>query len=172
MQNTRPTGMDLFVSRLSQQFQVYMSWRLDSFYKAVDALQQSWKPMFPHAFPPFSLITRVLQKIQEHKVAMILITPSWWFQPRYWWLLKMSIRNKFIWPNRNFLLKNLQSHIYPFLKTRALRLAAWMISSNKWKLKEYLNTQDSSQILEEQVQKLVTNRPGISECSQKRIVPF
>lgn len=32
--------------------------------------------------------------------------------------------------------------------------------------------QDSSQILEEQVPKLVTNRPGISECSQKRIVPF
>lgn len=47
-----------------------------------------------------------------------------------------------------------------------------MISSNKWKLKEYLNTQDSSQILEEQVQKLVTNRPEISEFSQKRIVPF
>ena len=172
MQNTRPIGMDLFAFRLSQQFQVYMSWRLDSFYKAVDALQQSWKHMFCHAFPPFSLITRVLQKIQEPKVAMNLITPSWWFQPRYWWLLKMSVRNKFIWPNWNFLLKTLQSHIHLLIKTRALRLAAWMISSNKWKQKEYLNMQESSQILEEHVQKLVTNWPGISECSQKRIVSF
>ena len=31
--------------------------------------------MFPYAFPPFLLIGKVMRKVQEDKVTMILITP-------------------------------------------------------------------------------------------------
>ena len=40
-----------------------------------DALQQSWTHMFPYAFPQFLLIGKVLRKVQEDKVTMILIPP-------------------------------------------------------------------------------------------------
>ena len=85
-------SVDLFASHLSHQLPRYMSWKLDPCCMAVDALQQKWTHMFPYAFPPFSLIRKVLRKIQEDRVTAILITPTWQSQPWYPWLLKMTIK--------------------------------------------------------------------------------
>ena len=59
--------MDLFASRISHQVQAYMAWKPDPGSRATDALQQSWKYLFPYAFPPFSLIGRVLAKVRKRK---------------------------------------------------------------------------------------------------------
>ena len=58
--------MDLFASRISHQVQAYMAWKPDPGSRATDALQESWKHLFPYAFLPFSLIGRVLAKVRHH----------------------------------------------------------------------------------------------------------
>ena len=55
--------VDLFASRLNYQLEKYMSWKPDPQACAVDALCVSWKDIYFYAFPPFSMILKVLQKI-------------------------------------------------------------------------------------------------------------
>jgi len=52
----------------------------------------SWQPYLFYAFPPFSLITRVLQKIREEKATGLVLVPKWPAQP--WWpkLMQMLIQ--------------------------------------------------------------------------------
>jgi len=74
----KPT-VDLFVSRLCHQIDQYMAWKPDSKSFATDAMQQPWEGF---AFPPFSLISRIIKKVLIEKVEkLILITPSWQTQP-------------------------------------------------------------------------------------------
>ena len=49
-----------------------MSWKPDPQACAVDALSVSWKDIYFYAFPPFSMILKVLQKIQS-----ILVRELW-----------------------------------------------------------------------------------------------
>ena len=131
---------------------------------AVDALQREWKHMFPYVFPPFSLIGKVLRKIQEDRDTAILITPTWQSQPSYPWLLKMSKKNLIVLPAKKTLPMNPQALTNPLIKSESLKLTAWLISIIEWRQREYLKRlQSSSQMPEGQVQNLVTNQPGISE---------
>ena len=52
----------------------------------------SWQHHLFYAFPPLSLITRVLQKIQEEKATGLLLVPKW--PTQLWWpkLMKMLIQ--------------------------------------------------------------------------------
>ena len=68
--------IDLFGSRVSHQIPQYMPWKLDPFSKVRDAFHISWNQICPYAFPPFALIGRVLQKVQQVQASMILITPA------------------------------------------------------------------------------------------------
>ena len=55
--------------------------------------QQDWNKMFGFAFPPFSLIGQVINKVlRENVEAMILVTPTWQTQLWYTLLLRMSIQ--------------------------------------------------------------------------------
>ena len=44
-----------------------LSWRPDSGSRATDALQQTWSNLHPYAFPPFSLLGRVLTKVKKRQ---------------------------------------------------------------------------------------------------------
>ena len=75
----------------------------------------------------------------------------------------MSIKNPTLLPAKKNLLMNPQGSTHPLIESGSLRLAAWLISSNGWRQREYLKRlQSSSQVPEGQVHKLVTNQPGIS----------
>lgn len=54
--------IDLFASRLNKKCDNYVSWHRDPFAWNVDAFTIKWNNFFPYAFPPFSLIFKVLQK--------------------------------------------------------------------------------------------------------------
>ena len=78
-------------------------------------------------------------------------------------LLKMSIKSPILLPAKNTLLMNPPWSTHPLLELGSLRLVAWLISSNEWRQREYLKRlQSSSQLPKGQVNKLVTNQPGIS----------
>ena len=44
---------------------------------------------FVYAFPPFALIGRVLQKVDQDQCLMLIITPAWPLQPCFPELLEM-----------------------------------------------------------------------------------
>ena len=85
-----PVSVDLFASRLNYQLKPFVSWRPDPEAMAIDAFSLDWRELYFYAFPPFSLITRVLQKVEQDQSQGIIIVPMWntqvWF-PRLLHLL-------------------------------------------------------------------------------------
>ena len=76
--------IDLFASRLNYKCDRYVAWQPDPFAEAVDAFSLNWGNMgLIYIFPPFCLMSRVLQKIDLEKADAIVIAPLWTTQP--WW---------------------------------------------------------------------------------------
>lgn len=72
--SVQPT-IDLFASRLNYQIKPYISWKPDPEAFVVDAFTLDWSTHVFYAFPPFSLLGRVLQNIQQDQAEGILILP-------------------------------------------------------------------------------------------------
>ena len=81
----RGCSTDLFASRLTHQLARYISWRPDPQAFQSDAFSVNWKHLKGYAFPPFSLIARVLDKMMMDKTDLVLVAPIWQAQP--WWPL-------------------------------------------------------------------------------------
>ena len=54
----------LFASRLSRQPPKYFAWRPDPYSQGTDAMQHPWGNKYFYAFPPFSMINKVLNKVK------------------------------------------------------------------------------------------------------------
>ena len=77
----QPT-LDLFASRLCHQLPRYVVWKPDQGSIATDAFLDPWDREYSFAFPPFSLINRILRKILREKIDHLIIeTPIWQTQP-------------------------------------------------------------------------------------------
>ena len=74
--------IDLFASRINNQFVTYCSYRPDPGVTIVDAFSISWADFHFYCFPPFSCILRVLQKIKQDKATGVIVVPQW---PRHTW---------------------------------------------------------------------------------------
>ena len=78
--------IDLFASRNNYQISLYVSYLPDPYAIAIDAFSVNWNSYKFYAFPPFSLINKVIQKIQSKGGTGILVVPDWptqtWF-PKY-----------------------------------------------------------------------------------------
>lgn len=82
--------IDLFASRINAKCRNYVSWLRDPGSMAVDAFTLNWKNFFFYAFPPFILVTRVLQKIRAERAEGIVVVPQWPAQP--WFPLFLSLQ--------------------------------------------------------------------------------
>ena len=75
--------VDLFATRFNHRLPVYASPVPDPQAWAVDALACSWIGLDAYAFPPHSLLQRVLRKAEEEAPRLILVAPRWpaqlWF---------------------------------------------------------------------------------------------
>ena len=169
-------SIDLFAFRMCHQHLVYMAWKRDPGSQATNAMYQPWTKMFPYAFPPFSLITRVLLKVRKEGNTMILVAPTWQSQAWYSVLLSMCIHNPFLLPHRKDLLLDALGRPHPLLVNQTLRLAAWLIFGNHWHQKAFqTKLQSLYQTPEEEVRSLLTNRPGASGLAgvvNGRLIPF
>ena len=83
--------IDLFASSVNTQLPVYVSYQPDPNAHDIDAFSIDWGGLKFYAFPPFSCISRCLQKIKADKAHGILVVPNWPTQPFYPLLLKMSL---------------------------------------------------------------------------------
>ena len=81
-----PLEVDLFTSALNARLPRYCSRVQDPAAWRIDAFSFPWKGFRGYAFPPISLIPRVLRKIREDQAWVVLIAPRW---PRRNWFLDL-----------------------------------------------------------------------------------
>ena len=75
--------IDLFASKLNHQLERYVSYQPDTSAYAVDAFSLQWSEYEFYAFPPFSLIPKVLNKIRHDRAHGVCVIPDWPTQPWY-----------------------------------------------------------------------------------------
>ena len=83
--------IDLFASRINNQFATYCSYRPDPGATFVDAFSISWADFRFYCFPPFSCILRVLQKVKQDKATGVIVVPQWPTQTWYSVLMTMLV---------------------------------------------------------------------------------
>ena len=108
-----PVTVDLFATSINHRLQVYFPPMADPQAAAVDALIQPWDHLQAYAFPPFSLIQRVLTKVRGSlNLEMTLVAPFW--PPRPWFpdLLDLLVEVPVLLPHRRDLLR--QPHFHQF----------------------------------------------------------
>ena len=103
-----------------------------------DAFQQSlkhWELLY--AFPPFSMIGKVLLKVKAEEAYVILITTSWPAQPWYSQILELSVTKPLLLPQSSNILVNPQGQVQPLVMKQTLGLVAWKVSGRAWPWKEF-----------------------------------
>ena len=83
LQAFSPLQVGLFASALNANLLTHCARMQDLASWRIDAFSFWWTGLRAYAFPPFSLIPRVLRKIHEDRAWMILIA-LWWLQ-RTWY---------------------------------------------------------------------------------------
>lgn len=128
--------IDLFASRNNAKVSTFCAWKRDPDALFIDAFTLNWKKHFFYAFPPFSVIARVLQKIQLEKTVGILVVPLWPTQP--WFpLFKLMLIDEPITflPASDLLLSPCRSLKHPLAEKLTLiagKLSGEHISSNNY----------------------------------------
>ena len=123
-------NLDCFATRLNTHLPRYVSYYPDPYAFAIDAFSLNWQNYKCYLFPPFSLISRVLQKIRVDKVVALCIFPEWPTQP--WWptMLRMTLAKPLrLKPSKTTLvLPNKPGEVHPMSKK--LSLIACLLSGS------------------------------------------
>ena len=124
-----PVQIDLFATSDNHRCSIYFSPLHDPKSAGTDAFLQSWDGLQAYAFPPVSLIPRVLAKLRASSgTELTLVAPHWAQRPWFADLLLLSLAPPVALPSRRDLLRLPRSrHLYPDL--HRLRLHAWRLSS-------------------------------------------
>jgi len=123
-----PLDMDLFVSRLSTQCPLYISWWPDPYAQATDDFLQAMKC---YANPPWNLVGQALAQVQSQQVQVVLIAPVWKIQPWFPTLLSMLIDHPLLTIPE--LRKPISNDPLPLLP----QLAVWHISGISSKVRTF-----------------------------------
>ena len=124
---------DLLASRINHQLSNYIYWRPDPGVKTVDAFSISWSTTYNYRFPTFSIILKVLQKIQQNKVQVIVVVPYWTTQSWFPVLLEMLVDHPLIM-TASFNILYLPTHpttphsLYPKLKLLVAHISGKILS--------------------------------------------
>lgn len=97
--------IDLFATKLNSKCHSYISWKPDPESLLVDAFTVNWSQWFFYAFPPFSIIHKVIEKIIKDKAKGIVVVPIWSGQPWYPVFKNIIIGDLLVFdPNKTLLL--------------------------------------------------------------------
>lgn len=118
--------IDLFASNINKKCIKYVSWGRDPDSYAIDAFTITWTDVFFYAFPPFSQILRVLNKIIYDKAEGVIVVPLWEGQPWYPIFLKLLKRKPILFNPSDALLTSPFRDIHPLAKS--LTLVAALLS--------------------------------------------
>ena len=105
--NLQPT-LDAFACQFSALISRYMS--LHKYHQVVaqDALLQPWDPV-SYLFPPVPLLPKVIRKIRNQKIRVILVCPQW--PTALWWGLMqdMMVEPPMMLPHYRIILETLDN---------------------------------------------------------------
>lgn len=131
-------SVDLFASRLNHKLDKYVSGRADPKAMLTDAFSFTCANECYFIFPPFSLIGRILKKVQEDKTEAVLIAPIWCTQS--WWpsLLNLICGESFQirQTNSSLYLPHKPGKVHPIQK---MCLGVFPISGQPSNVEEYQN---------------------------------
>ena len=131
-------SIDLFASRLNNKVNRYVSWKPDPEAEAIDSFKlHSWGNEFFWAFPPFCVISKVIQKIIQDEAEGILLVPDWVSQPWYNLVKRCTIEEPYrftVKSNELFLPFSLEQ-VHPLvpLRMQALRVSGRLAAVNSLK---------------------------------------
>lgn len=135
--NCKPT-VDLFASRLNTQLKDYVSFYPDPFALAIDCFRMDWSSIkYFHAFPPFSMIARVLQKVKRDLAEGILVVPDWPSQPWFPVLVEYLIARPIKIAARENLLIMPNNPLERHRLHKKMSLLVCLISGQDWKVKDF-----------------------------------
>lgn len=75
--------INLFASRANAKCSRYISWQQDPNAITIDAFTINWQTYFFYAFPPFSVILKMLRKIQSDRAQSVIVVLHWPSQAWY-----------------------------------------------------------------------------------------
>lgn len=131
----KPT-IDLFASHQNYKVPRFISWKPDPQAIGINTFQQQVKNEIFYAFPPFSLITKFVKKVETEKLEGILIAPEWSTQTYYPLLSRLLINIPIALKWRASLLTHPNSgHPHPL--GSKLKLRAFHLSTNPLKRKGF-----------------------------------
>ena len=94
-------SIDLFASRLNTKVKKFISWHPDPQAFAIDAFTLNWSQFdLCFIFPPFSLMTRCIRKIQQENARALVVAPHWPGQIWFARLLQGGKREHLFFPKR------------------------------------------------------------------------
>ena len=169
--------IDLFASRINKQMNSYVTWFPDPEAVASDAFSISWKNYLPYIFPPFSIIARILQKIEEEQVRMaLMIVPTWPSQPWFPRLLDCLVDYPVILPFCHDLLRLVHNNQKHPLNLRKLFLVACVVSGIPSERKEFQNQLEISSLNHgeslPQNNTSILGGNGVFGVIHKKLIPF
>lgn len=130
--------IDLFASRVNRKKHVFISYVPMKGAIAVNAFSVKWNYNLHYAFPPFSIIGKVIQKLCEDKAEMILVAPIFPSQPWFPMMLRQISGHSYILPKTDKVLylpgKNKQHRL------KTMRLGAFYLSGNASSVLGYQKT--------------------------------
>jgi hypothetical protein len=134
-------AVDLFATRYSARLSRFVSPVPDPTALAVDALSIKWNHLSIYAFPPTALLPRVLSKVREEEVTIMLIAPL--YRKAIWLphLLELCIESPIRLPDMRGLLFQPRSGVELLNPRDVLDLHAWNISGMPMRTEAFLGRQ-------------------------------
>ena len=135
-----PVITDLFASRLNFKVTPYVSFGPDPYCCHVDCFTMSWKsPYVFYAYPPFSILPKLLQKIQQDQCQVLVVFPFWQTQIWFTTLMDLLILDIVVIPNDPPIFLPRDSMIHHPLSSKVLLCTA-MLSGDPLKREDFQKT--------------------------------
>ena len=96
--------IDLFATNINTQFDKYAAFRPDPGAMYIDVFSIDWSDLKLYAFPPISVIPRVLSKVKQDSAEGVIVVPFWPTQIWYPVMLKMLVSTPVLLNSRKSLL--------------------------------------------------------------------
>ena len=131
--------IDLFATAENTQLLVFCARYYHPKAWATDALSLDWTNMYAYAFPPISLLPRVIGKVERSLCKILLIAPFWPRQPWFVRLVRLLVGPPLILPARPDLLFQPSSGILHPAPVD-LHLTCWPLSKDPSARRAFLRT--------------------------------
>ena len=153
--------VDLFATRYNHKLPKFVSPMPDPQAWRVDALNLNWENLDAYAFPPVSLLGKVVSKIIDQGVRkLVLIAPGWPNMPWFWDLVNMSVQIPLSLPQVENLLTQPFNQC-PHRDLLGLNLHTWLLEPLAYKRKDSLmRWQQELRLLRDNQPEQSMNRSG------------